>query len=251
VFLMEDGIRKNVTPDLHDRLVEVVRRSIGSCSPGVVLRNLVQDYVFEPAAVVLGPAEVAYRAQIGPLYERFGIRKPAAIPRLGATYLPHALASFFEPGGLDGLDELLTDPPAYAKSVYTRSIPADIAEAARELDNRIGSAIDDFLKAAGGGVPSKALGRMRARLFELRKKTAQTAGAVEEVGRAAAIERWPFLPELSGLVRPQGKAQERSLSALIPFLSCASAGDDLLAIAGSFIDDLLDGRANHVVYSCK
>jgi uncharacterized protein YllA (UPF0747 family) len=255
VFLLEDGIRKNVSEDLRPRLKDEIHRAVENCSPGVALRNLVQDYVFRPVAVVLGPAEIAYRAQIGGLYERFGILRPAAIPRMTATYFPPALASVLAALGEHNdisVEAALTNPSEFAKKVYEKSVPRAAAEAARELNERVNDAVEQFSQSIGEGASPKSLGKLRSRLGDLRNRTVQATSAVGEIGKAMAVEQWPFLPELEAIIRPARKPQERSLSTLVPFLfGGESATDDLLSAARGYTDDLLDGRAFHVVYSSK
>ena len=56
--------------------------------PGVMLRSLLQDGLLRPAAVVAGPAEVAYLEQLRPLYEDLGLERAPIFPRLFAWVLP-------------------------------------------------------------------------------------------------------------------------------------------------------------------
>src|SRR6267378_4200277 len=51
------------------------------------LRAAVQDAIFPPAAYVGGPAEIAYFAQAGAVYETLQRPVPPAFPRLSATIL--------------------------------------------------------------------------------------------------------------------------------------------------------------------
>jgi bacillithiol biosynthesis cysteine-adding enzyme BshC len=50
-------------------------------STSALLRPILQDTLFPTAAYVGGPAEVSYFAQLGPLYDRFGLTPPLVIPR--------------------------------------------------------------------------------------------------------------------------------------------------------------------------
>jgi len=61
--------------------------SAESLSPNVLLRPAVQDAIFPTAAYVGGPAEIAYFAQAGAVYETLQRPVPPAFPRLSATIL--------------------------------------------------------------------------------------------------------------------------------------------------------------------
>lgn len=249
IFLMEDGVRKNVTREKRHVLVEAVRSRVEECSPGVVARNLVQDAAIQPVAVVLGPAEIAYRAQIAALYPRFGIAMPAPVPRLTATFLPPSIADLVEAKGAGAVAPLLHDPGEFARSMFDGALPAAVGEAARELERRVTEASEAYLRAVEESAPPKAASRAKARIADLKNRSA-LATAAAEIGKSIALDKWPFLADLASVVKPAGKPQERTLSALTPFLfGGARVADDLRDIAAGYVDDLLDGRASHAVYS--
>ncbi|MCX6640949.1 MAG: bacillithiol biosynthesis cysteine-adding enzyme BshC [bacterium] len=55
--------------------------------PKVSLRPILQDFLFPTAAYIAGPAEIAYFAQLKPLYQQLGVKMPAIIPRLSLTLI--------------------------------------------------------------------------------------------------------------------------------------------------------------------
>ncbi len=250
IFLMEDGVRKNVTPELHPKLVEAAEKSVERCSPGVIARNLVQDSGLLPVAVILGPAEIAYRCQISPLYELFAIPVPVAFPRLTGTFIPPALAEILREEGESAVESALREPAGFARSVFERSLPDSIRSASRDFEREVAGAVERLSRTLETAAHPKVSGRLKAKLADLEKRAALLAASLPDIGKAAALERWSFLADLGPLLRPGGKAQERTLSSLTPCLfGGTEANDDLLAIARSHVDDLLDGRARHIVYS--
>lgn len=252
VFMLENGRRKSVSDDQRPVLIEAVEKQVEDCSPGVILRNLVQDYAFEPLAVVSGPAEIAYRAQIGSLYERLDVTRPVDFPRMGATFLPSALVEVSDAEGAPGLATLLEDPPAFARTIYRLLTPQNLTDSAREFGTVVGEAIGRLTSEIEHGIPPKSQNRIRARLRELEDRVKQTSEAILDTGRARAVERWPFLPDLALLVRPSDRPQERRLSVLVPFLHSVDAavtGESLIALAEGYVGELLDGRPLHIVYS--
>jgi bacillithiol biosynthesis cysteine-adding enzyme BshC len=68
-----------------DALAAEVRAHPQKASPGVLLRPMMQDFLFPTAAYVGGPAEVAYWGQVHALYPLFEMPAPAVSPRAGAT----------------------------------------------------------------------------------------------------------------------------------------------------------------------
>ncbi len=249
VFLLEGGLRKSVSAENRGLLLAAIENDIEKCSPGVVARNLVQDHVFRPLAVVLGPAELAYRAQIGALYDKFGVPRPVELPRMGATFLPPPLAALAaHRGEVSGLVE---NPVAYAKTVYQRSVPSDLVAAVAELTTGLSDLLERFAERALGDLPEKSQQKIRARLGELEDRQEKLAQTAAGAGKVIALEQWPFLGHIEQLIKPDGKPQERWLAGLFPFLySGDGTGDRLVALARTHVDELMDGHAQHIVYSC-
>jgi uncharacterized protein YllA (UPF0747 family) len=252
VFLMQDGRRSNVTADQRERLLHALREDAGNCSPGVIMRNIVQDYVFKPVAVVLGPAEVAYRCQIGGLYNRLQVARPVEFARLTGTLVPPAMKALLEGRSSADLTKLVLDPAGFARNIYRESLAPQVAESATEFKTQIDQATERLQSDIADHISHKAQSRVRSRVADIRKRVEPALEAIRDTGRVAATERWPFLAELHHALRPDGKPQERSLCGLMAFLY---GGDgttgQLLEAAAQHVDDLLDGAARHIVYSAR
>jgi uncharacterized protein YllA (UPF0747 family) len=229
-------------------LLDAVENRVERCSPGVVLRNLIQDHTFEPLAVILGPAEIAYRAQIGKLYERFGVATPVGFPRMTATFVPPRLAELLS-SKEDAL-LLLEGPARFAGQTYRSQTAEHLAKAVQAFENNTREALEDLSAQISGEVTGKPLARLRGRIKELTSRLEQLSGAIADTGKSRALEQWPFLSELAGLIRPGDKPQERRLSSMVPFLySPDDAATGLIDLASKHAHELMDGRADHVVYS--
>jgi bacillithiol biosynthesis cysteine-adding enzyme BshC len=74
----------DISMDVND-FASHLHRHPDRFSNGVVLRPLVQDYIFPSVAYICGPAEVAYFAQLKELYREFEIAMPILFPRVSAT----------------------------------------------------------------------------------------------------------------------------------------------------------------------
>jgi uncharacterized protein YllA (UPF0747 family) len=250
VFVMDQGRRRSVAADQRPSLIDAVNHRVETCSPGVMARNLVQDYTFEPLAAVSGPAEIAYRAQMGALWERFGVPRPVEFPRMTATFLPERLAGLV--GLTDTMDarQLIEAPARFAAEAYRSQIPPALAASAEEFKRAAENAVERYAESIRSGLPEKLRGKVLGRSRELRGRIEELADAVGEAGRFIALERWPFLSELTEMIRPGDRPQERRISVLTPFLqSPEGAGRGLVSLAARHAAELVDGRARHIVYS--
>jgi bacillithiol biosynthesis cysteine-adding enzyme BshC len=115
-----------------DGLREAIRAEPGRFSPNVLLRPVVESAVFPTLAYVAGPGEMAYFAQIGPLFRSFGIRPPVVFPRFSATIVPAEVDAALARLGLEA-DDLR--PPAHevAQRVAHDRLPAEVEERLRAL----------------------------------------------------------------------------------------------------------------------
>ncbi len=84
-----------------DELLRIAREEPELLSPNVVLRPLVQDSLLPTVAYVAGPAEIAYQAQLKPVYEHFGVVQPAIFPRASGSFVEERLRRAIDKYGLD------------------------------------------------------------------------------------------------------------------------------------------------------
>ena len=94
-------------------------------NPNVLLRPVVQDYLLPTLAYAGGPAEVAYFAQVGVVYEKLLGRVTPVLPRFSATLVEAKGQRLLERYGL-GLPDLFHGPEKVREAIATRSLPADL-----------------------------------------------------------------------------------------------------------------------------
>jgi bacillithiol biosynthesis cysteine-adding enzyme BshC len=114
------GVRQTFT---REELFALLETSPQSFSPNVVLRPICQDTMLPTVAYVAGPAEVAYFAQLMPLYRHFGLPAPIIYPRASATIIE------------DRVDKVL------ARFAIP---PVEIFNNLEQLKNRIALEVSDF-----------------------------------------------------------------------------------------------------------
>ena len=248
VFLMKDGKRHKVASDQRPQVRAQLSDDIGLASPGVVLRNLVQDAAFSPVAVVLGPAEVAYREQIGPAYERLGISMPISFPRMFATWIP---PQFMEVASQTSstVIHLATDLPAFKRDVFVAMSDPETRAASEELERQVSDATRQFEDALVH-VDEKVRNKLMKKVADLSRRAEQVVTATGEFGRQRALEQWPFIAHAGDLFRQNDRPQERYLSWMSPYLSGGEASRKLIVMAAAnHVDAAMDETAQHIVYS--
>jgi len=249
LFLLREGTRRRIPADARDTARAEFARDITTASPGVVARNIVQDAVFAPAAVVLGPAEIAYRAQLARVYDVLGVDRPVVFPRLAATFVPPAVDTAVDEYGVDAA-LLATDPLAFEAGVMRALESARTASAARAFEESFRTEAARFVAVASERLDARAREKLERRVAELGSRVTTTVrGAVEQDSLAAA-SKWPWLSRAAELFTRGGEPQERFLSALVPYTFHGRDAWGLVGDVGAeHVRDALDGRVLHRVYS--
>ena len=85
LFRLDGERRIKLRPD------ELTTAPARSLAASVLLRPLWQDALLAPRAAILGPAELAYHAQLTPLYAALGVRAAVALPRAQLWTLPESV----------------------------------------------------------------------------------------------------------------------------------------------------------------
>lgn len=176
--------------------------------PNVLLRPACQDALFPTIATVCGPAEVSYLAQVGEVYARHGVPRPAVVPRLSALLVEPHVARFLDRDRPD-LALLCAAPAALARGASepaeVRALErpiADLDAALSALEERLIASSPPLAAMAGGA--RRKIGFEAARLVERLRKALDQDGEAFRKRTARARER----------LCPDGRPQERVLSPL-------------------------------------
>lgn len=175
-----------------------------SLRPGVMLRSPLQDWLLRPAAVVVGPGELAYLRQLDPLYTELKISRPPLVPRLFAWLLPENFDA--------GLLEKFRNHPA-AES----SLASTLADEAEEKVRRV---LEEILEGRLG------LDKERAQSLSAGRARRWSKGVAAMLRGEIKQSRLDAIPEGPAWVFPDGVRQERHLAYV-----CAAAlwGDSLVS----------------------
>jgi bacillithiol biosynthesis cysteine-adding enzyme BshC len=172
-------------------------------STSALLRPILQDSWLPTAAYVAGPSEAAYFDQLGPLYDRFGLARPAVVRRASLRLLEEDDRRRLERSGLSAgdlarpFDEVL----AGIRGGVPSGAPARLREA---LDAALDAAVPEAREAGERAV--RALERTRgsvrraAARFERNVDTAWRLRDSTLVADVRRLQEWLF---------PGGVPQER------------------------------------------
>ncbi len=143
---MLKGIRKHFD---KAGLLSLLDSQPEAFSPNVVLRPICQDTLLPTVAYVAGPSEIAYMAQIQPLYERYGIPAPIIYPRASATIIEEKVEKVLQRFDVQPL-ELFRD----AESIRTR-IAASVSDfKADELFTSTVGSVEESINSLRSGILS-------------------------------------------------------------------------------------------------
>jgi bacillithiol synthase len=177
-------------------------------SPAALLRPVFQDFLLSTSVQIAGPAEIAYLAQSGVLFERIlGMQTPPAA-RLSATLIEPHVAELVRKHGLTLEQVFSEDAAALARSLAARSMPP---ETRRKLDTA-GEALDAELSALVSWLQSqdKGLGQSAetaASKIQYQMNRLRTLAANFQLQREATVAR--HADTLSAALFPGGVLQER------------------------------------------
>ncbi|GBC82672.1 Putative cysteine ligase BshC [bacterium HR10] len=121
-FALRDGGRAFTREELLREIVEHPARF----SPNVALRPVVQDALLPTLAYVGGPSEIAYFAQLRPVYEACEVPEPLLCPRVSLTLVEPRAAELLMRYGL-ALTDLFAGIAAIHQRLIERTLEANHA----------------------------------------------------------------------------------------------------------------------------
>jgi bacillithiol biosynthesis cysteine-adding enzyme BshC len=179
-------------------------------SPNVFLRPVVESAVFPTLAYVGGPGEMAYFAQLGPLFGEFGMRMPVVYPRFSVTLVSRGTERALERLGI-GAAELDGPEHEVVRRLARARVPEGVEEALRALREGIAGGYARLMDGAEAIDPTLrgALGSLRNRsLLEAADAERKIVSALARGGEDVLRDVRRARAEL----RPQGEPQERVLT---------------------------------------
>ena len=216
------------------RVLDLIENDPGSVSPNVLLRPIVESFLFPTLAYVGGPGELAYFAQLRGLFRRHGTEMPVVFPRGSLLVVETKVEKVLEKHRLavDGVRDLEALLSRFARD----RLPGDVLDAAERWRGAVESAGSELADAAAGVDPALRGAVMKARnaglaaLGSVEKKIVRSVKRNAETTRAqiakAQVNLWPG-----------GKPQDR---VLCPMQYLMKYGPEFPALAYEEIPIRLD-----------
>jgi bacillithiol biosynthesis cysteine-adding enzyme BshC len=224
LHLAGDGFMLEAQRVPRAELLERIERHPEQFSANVLLRPVVQDYLFPTAVYFGGPAELAYFAQAGVVYQELLGRMTPVLPRLSATIVSPEMSALMERyqlsfrdlfHGSDQVCELLAgrvlEPALRSSLSETRATLASNLEAIRAAVQKLDPTLVDAVQRSE-----------RKMLYQLRKIGGKAARAELRRNEDVRHDAHRVLTELF----PHKELQERVLPGIY-FL--AQYGCELIA----------------------
>lgn len=181
-------------------------------SPNALLRPVTQDLLLPTAAYVAGPAEIAYLAQAGVLYERLLGRMPVVLPRASLTILDSKATRLFSKYGLAPLDCFQAESDLgnrIAGQLVPEGLDRQLAASEAQIEKALGDAhgsLAAFDPTLGQALDNTSK-KMLYQFGKIRSKAA--AESLRKDSRAEGDASY-----LTNLVYPGRSPQERKYSVL-------------------------------------
>jgi len=176
-------------------------------STSALLRPIVQDTLLPTVAYVGGPSEVAYFAQLAPLYRAFDRIPPFAVPRARFRVTDARTRKLLARLGIVPRDAERSEAVLLAR---LRPPGLDAAEISGRLLDPFAMAHAALAAVLGDAGPqiSRALARTRG---SVERSVGKLAAKIERVQLYADAERVAAVRRLRALLAPDGAPQERVL----------------------------------------
>ena len=192
-----------------DELVGLLEAEPERISPAALLRPVFQDFIFSTSAQIAGPAEIAYLAQSGVLFERILGRQTPVQARFSATLVEPPIANLLRKHDLS-LEQIFAEEGAasLAQRLAARSMPPEtkrkLADAGNAMDAELTELVE-WMQSQDKGLGQSAetaAGKIRYQMNRLR-----TLAANFQLQRESTLTR--HAESIMQAIFPGGVMQER------------------------------------------
>lgn len=196
----------------REELVGRIEEHPEDFNANVLLRPVLQDYWLPTLAYLGGPAEIAYFAQVGVVYEKLLGRITPVLPRLSATLIEPRIERLLEKYAVE-LPELFHGECELRECIAARSLPTQLQsdfltaklgvdESVHRISESLARLDPTLVRAA-----TRASNKMRYQINRLERRA-----AAAELRRNQVISRHAM--QIENSLYPRKTLQEREISAI-------------------------------------
>jgi bacillithiol biosynthesis cysteine-adding enzyme BshC len=191
-----------------DELLQILDREPASFTTSALLRPILQDTWLPTVAYVGGPAEVAYFAQIAPVYPMFDVAMPIVVPRAQIRLLERPTRLALSRRGLTAAEAI----KPFDEALTLTAPIASTVSAGERLTQRLAEGIDRLLNDVAPEIAEAGEGAVTA-LEKTRKTMSQAAGKMgQSLDKSLLLrdrETVSDLRMIQARLLPRGIPQER------------------------------------------
>jgi len=183
-----------------EELLSIAANTPELLSPNVVTRPLSQDTLLPTIAYVAGPAEIAYFAQLKPVYEYFDITMPIIFPRASVTLIEEKVQKVLEKYSLELIDlfgelePMLMKVSEQVSEVKVDSLFTFLEQRIKEAVNEARFGIQQIDPTLNGTIDG-TVAKFQQQLDVLKQKTQKAQQQKEEISlkqiKKAALNIFP------------------------------------------------------------
>lgn len=192
-------------------LTELLDDQPTAFTPAAALRPVLESWLLPVAACVLGPGELAYWAQLRPLFEALHVEMPAVAARDSWLLIENRVDRLL---GKLGVDETAVerDSGELRRHVLDAGRPEEVTRALDRLDREVGARISELESSGNAELPGleSAVGKARhgmERVLGDLRRVVDRRVAERESTRLEQLRR------VMANLTPDGGSQERTLGA--------------------------------------
>lgn len=203
------GTRHFIQPD---ELLQIAEEQPELLSANVILRPIAQDMLLPTIAYIAGPSEVAYHAQLKPVYEYFGVPQPIVYPRASASFVEERLLRTMEKYGLDIID-FLDDPNIITSKVSEQISSIKLSEMFGNANTTIRSTLNEMKFGLKEIDPTlvAALENVQSKMDNAMSVLMEKSVAAQKRRNEVAVRQ---IEKAAYSLLPNGSLQEREISPL-------------------------------------
>jgi bacillithiol biosynthesis cysteine-adding enzyme BshC len=129
----------------YDELIHEIKKKPHYFSTDVITRSLLQSHIFPVICYIAGPSELAYQAQINPLFVLFDLASPFYILRPSVTFIESRFQKMMQNYKIV-FNDLLGDIEIVINRVLATSFPENLTDEWKEAVEKINQSVERFLK---------------------------------------------------------------------------------------------------------